>query len=158
MGWLISLITKGLHYVAHLILFMMMCTVTIDVLGRFFFNRPLLGAYEITSMGLAMIVFLSLAYTHLRKEHITIDFIVEKFPTSFQQVIDCLVNLLIAFLMFVICWQLWESAQRMLETNAVTGDLSLPIFIFYLIAMLGAFVFALVALLGAFTSVRRNKS
>ncbi|MDQ0341027.1 TRAP-type C4-dicarboxylate transport system permease small subunit [Caldalkalibacillus uzonensis] len=152
----ILFISKGLHYVAHLILLIMMFTVTVDVLGRFLINRPLLGSYEITQMGLALTVFFSLAYTHYVKEHITIDFVVEKFPPTVQKIFDIVISLVIAALMGVICWQLWESAQRFLKSNAVTGDLGIPVYIFYIMAMVGTVVFALVAFVNALALIQKE--
>ncbi|MDP2916793.1 MAG: TRAP transporter small permease, partial [Dehalococcoidia bacterium] len=55
------------------ILALMMGLVTVDVCLRFFFNRPLSGTYEIVELMMAVLVFGALAYTAIKKSHISID-------------------------------------------------------------------------------------
>ncbi|MDQ0162889.1 TRAP transporter small permease [Bacillus alveayuensis] len=144
---IIHMLSKGLHYVAQLILALMMFMVTFDVLGRWLFHRPIKGTVDFTELGLCIVIFLGLAYTHLQNEHITVDFIVEKFPKKIQWIFESVINLLIAGLMVLVAWSLLENSQRLLNSNTVTGDLGLPVYVFAILAAIGAVVFALTALL-----------
>lgn len=144
---LIHLLSKGLLNVAQLILALMMFMVTFDVLGRWLFNSPIKGTVDFTELGLSMVIFLGLAYTHLQKEHITVDFIVEKFPNKIQYMIESVINLLISGLMALVAWSLFQNSQRLLSSNTITGDLGLPVYVFVILAAIGTVVFALTALL-----------
>ncbi|WP_088036023.1 TRAP transporter small permease [Evansella clarkii] len=144
---LVHILSSGLHLVAQLILIAMMLMITFDVVGRWLFNIPVTGTYDFTQSGLSMVIFLGLAYTHQVKEHITIDFLVEKFSDKTQTIFNSAVNFFIAGLMLLLTWQLWQNALRLYQSNTVTGDLNLPIFLFAILAAVGTFVFSLTAVM-----------
>lgn len=146
---LIHILSSGLHYVAQLILIAMMLMITFDVLGRWLFDFPVKGTYDFTQSGLSMVIFLGLAYTHQLKEHISIDFLVEKLPQAVQNIFDSAINFLIAGLMSLLAFHLWENSQRLYHSNTVTGDLNLPIYMFAILAAIGTAVFALTAAMNA---------
>ncbi|PYZ94826.1 TRAP transporter permease DctQ [Salipaludibacillus keqinensis] len=145
----IDSLSKGLHYVAQLILVAMMLMITADVLGRWIFNFPIKGTYDFTQSGLSMMIFLGLAYTHNVKEHISIDFLVEKFPEKVQNIMNSFINIFIAGIIGLLAFQLWGNSQRLFHSNTVTGDLNLPIYIFAIMATIGTTVFALTAVMNA---------
>ncbi|WP_443137338.1 TRAP transporter small permease [Piscibacillus sp. B03] len=120
--------------------------VTLDVLGRKFFRSPITGTVDIVEVGLIVVIFASIAYTHLNEEHITVDFVVEKFPQKVQFVVEGIINVVIAALMLLISWSMWGNTQRLLNSNTVTGDISLPMYIFAMFSVVGTIMFALVAI------------
>lgn len=138
-----------LHYFSQIILALMAFLIIFDVLGRWLFRRPITGATELVENGLSLLIFLSLAITHIHKEHITIDFIVEKFPQKIQNVFDGVINLIITVLMLSISISIFIYAGRMWKTNVITGDLGIPISIFAFICVFGSFFFALTSFLQA---------
>lgn len=142
---IVRLICKGLQYVAQFVLFIMALMVTLDVLGRKFFRSPITGTVDIVEVGLIVVIFASIAYTHLNEEHITVDFVVEKFPQKVQFVVEGIINVVIAALMLLISWSMWGNTQRLLNSNTVTGDISLPMYIFAMFSVVGTVMFALVA-------------
>ncbi|KKE77705.1 TRAP transporter small permease [Bacilli bacterium] len=152
---LITKLNNGLQYVAQIILLIMVFLVTFDVLGRWLFNQPITGAVEVTELGLSMVIFLSIAYTHLKEEHVSIDFVVAKFPEKVQWVVEGIINLLITALMLLMSLSLFWYAQRFFTSGTVTGDLGLPIYIFAGVAGIGASIFALTGLLLAIKYFRR---
>ncbi len=54
------------------ILFMMMLLTVADVIGRYFFNFPIAGTFELTEVMLSLLVFFSIAYTQIHKGHIAL--------------------------------------------------------------------------------------
>lgn len=143
----IEKIGNWLHWFSQIILFLMAFLVTFDVSGRYFFKQPIIGAVELTGYGLSFLIFLSLAVTHLHKEHVTIDFIVEKFPLKVQWIFESIINLVITMLMLAMSASIFWYAIRLHNSNTITGDLGIPISIFAFISTLGGLVFALTALL-----------
>jgi TRAP-type C4-dicarboxylate transport system permease small subunit len=152
---MINKLNKGLHYVAQLILVAMMLMITFDVLSRWIFNFPIIGTYDFTQSGLSMVIFLGLAYTHQLKEHISIDLIVEKLPKKIQSICNSVINLFIAGLMSVLALQLLHNARRLHDSNTVTGDLNLPIYLFAILAAFGTFVFALTAVMNGIVYLQK---
>lgn len=148
-------LSKGLHYVAQLILAIMMILITFDVLGRWLFSKPIKGTVDLTELGLSMVIFLSLAYTHVRKEHISVDFLVEKLSQKVQRIFDIVINIIIAGLMLLMAWSLYGNVQRLNSSNTISGDLGLPIYIFAILAVIGAIAFALIAIVWAIDDTKK---
>lgn len=150
-------LSKGLHTAAQIILGIMMLLITFDVLGRWIFNKPIVGTVDFVSVGLSIVVFLSLAFTHLKGEHITIDFIVERFSTKTQRTIEVIINLVISLFLLVVTWSLVDHMLRLYRSNTVTGDLSIPVYLFAIVAIIGMAIFLLVALTQAISIVKEMK-
>lgn len=139
-------LSKILSRIAQLVLLIVMFLITFDVFGRYFFNKPIKGTFELTEVGLALMVFFGLAITHLHKGHVDIDFLLEKLSKKSKLLIDAIINAIIAASVFLVSWKMVEYAQRVSTSNTVTGDLRLPVSIFIIIGAIGMFVFGLVAL------------
>ena len=60
---------------AAVLLFCLMALTTVDVIGRYLFNRPLRGAFEITELLLLTLIFAGLPLVSRADEHVTMDFI-----------------------------------------------------------------------------------
>lgn len=143
----ITKLNNGLLYVAQVVLIIMVFLVTADVIGRTIFNQPITGAVELTELGLSMVIFLSIGYTQLKEEHISIEFLVEKFPEKIQWIVEGIINLIIMVLMVLMALSLFWYAERLFTSGTVTGDLGLPIYLFAAVSGIGAVVFALTGLL-----------
>ena len=59
--------------IAAVVLFCLMLVTCLDVVGRYFFGRPVYGAFEMTEMLLAGLIFAGLPLVTIRNEHITVD-------------------------------------------------------------------------------------
>ena len=60
---------------AAVLLFGLMAVTTVDVIGRYIFNWPLRGGFEITELLLLTLVFAGLPLVSRADEHVTLDFI-----------------------------------------------------------------------------------
>ncbi|AXF58005.1 TRAP transporter small permease [Salicibibacter kimchii] len=156
MDRVISKLNTGLLYVAQIALLIMVLVVTFDVLGRWIFNQPITGSVEITELGFSMVIFLSLAYTHLKGEHVSIDFMIDKLPEKGRLIADSIINVVIVVLMGLVAISLFWYAQRLFISNTVTGDLGLPIYIFTIISGVGSVAFALTALLLSINYIKKG--
>lgn len=126
-----------------LTLLMMFVTVA-DVGGRYFFNRPIPGVFELTRFGLGAIVCTALGYSQINKVHIAINILVSRFPLVYQNFIE-IFNYLLAFIVFVIaCWQMFIYTGRLYTAAQVTSVLGVPIYPFVLISAIGVVFFTLV--------------
>jgi TRAP-type C4-dicarboxylate transport system permease small subunit len=68
----------------YVLLCMMVLTIC-DVIGRYFFNSPVTGAYEITEVMMITVVFLFIGYTQAQKGHISIDFVIHYDPDRLDE-------------------------------------------------------------------------
>ena len=64
-----------LHKISSVLLMALMFLTAADVIGRFFFNKPITGTYELTGLLLAVMIFFSLGAGQLQRNHIEIDFL-----------------------------------------------------------------------------------
>lgn len=129
----------------YLTLLMMLITV-VDVGGRYFFNSPIPGVFELTRFGLGAIVCTALGYSQINKVHIAIDILVSKFPLAWRNLAE-FINYLLAFIAFAIgCWQMFVYTGRLYTSAQVTSVLGVPIYPFVLISAIGLVFFTLVLL------------
>ena len=64
---------RALGLIAGAVLFVMMMLTTVDVFGRYVLNKPVAGAFEVTEMMLAALIYCGLPLVSQRREHIVID-------------------------------------------------------------------------------------
>ena len=94
LGWFDRLVTPFFGLIATLLLLCLMAVTCIDVIGRYFLGAPLYGAFEITEMLLASLIFAGLPLVTLRNDHITVDLLDAFIPDSLfriQHVVICLI-------------------------------------------------------------------
>src|SRR5712672_2605301 len=71
----------ALLYVGVFATFAMMCLTSADALSRYAFNRPILGAFEITEKYLMVAaIFLGLSYAYRGGVFIRVTFLVDRLP------------------------------------------------------------------------------
>ncbi|WP_417769336.1 TRAP transporter small permease [Stappia sp.] len=124
----------------------------IDVVARYWFNAPLSGAYELTEMFLATLVFLALPVTTGRGEHVEVDLIDTVAGGAISRMARPVTGLLTAGVLAVFAWRLWEHALRLASDGAISDSLSLPI---APVAFLAAIGCGLASLLAASRALRR---
>lgn len=130
--------------VAVAILVLSGLTVCADVLMRYFFARPIMGAIELTEYGLVYITFLGAAWAVPRGAHIDIDAFVQKMPESVQKVC-ALVSNVVAFgvaaaLTVFGGWTTWTAYTRALFKPTT---LEIPTWIVLIAVPIGGLLLAL---------------
>ncbi len=72
---------KVLTSLAVLSIFIMMCLTTTDAIGRYFFSRPITGAYELTEKYFMLItIFLGVAYAYKGGAFIRVGILMDRMP------------------------------------------------------------------------------
>lgn len=72
-----SSVESGLLFIGGAAIFFTMCLVSAEVIGRYFFRRPITGHLEITELFLIVIIYLSVAATEKAGIHISMNIIPE---------------------------------------------------------------------------------
>lgn len=140
--------------IAMVVLFILMILTVVDVTGRMFI-KPLLGAFELTGFALAITIFFSLGYTQIKKGHIHVTFLVDRFGKRAQALVDIITYLVFLTLIALITWQVAEYAIRLHAGHDKTADLGIPVFIIAIISSMGILIFALAMLLDLLKAVQR---
>ncbi|MFB3886787.1 MAG: TRAP transporter small permease [Thermodesulfobacteriota bacterium] len=133
-----------LTYMAALSALFMMCLTTVDAVGRYVFNRPIHGAYEITENYLAVLtVFLGICYAYREGTFIRVSFFIDRMPSRvktgmlyFGQAFSVL--LCIAFLIATT----YQACSKF-GSGITLSFLPIPIWPAYVVVSLGFFPLAL---------------
>ncbi len=126
----------------------------LDVSGRYFFNRPLLGAVELSEFLMVLLSFGALALAELRNSHITVDFFVGALPERVRAVLEAAAALLGILFWTFVAWRAAVHAQRIWHAGEVSANLTLPTWPFYLVVTLGCGLLALALVGRVFRSLR----
>jgi len=105
------------------ILFMMAVT-SIDVVGRFFFNTPLKGAFEMTEITMALVIFAGLSLAALSREHITVNLFESRTPKWARRWQVVAGDIVCAAVVAVMGWRILERGSALVasrETTLVLG-------------------------------------
>jgi TRAP-type transport system small permease protein len=108
------------------LLFALMVMGAADVIGRYFFNRPIHGTLEFGKILVMGMVILFWAYTQRNKGHVAITFLIDRFPTKIRRVWDFVIGLISLFLFSLITWQSFKVAMVNREAETVT-ELGFPV-------------------------------
>jgi TRAP-type C4-dicarboxylate transport system permease small subunit len=144
-----------LVYLAALAMFGMMMLTVVDVGGRYFFSSPVLGTWEMVSFLLVGASTLSIGYCQITKGHISVDFILERFPPRVKAVIRTFAYLVGLAAFSLLAWQVFVLAQHYLSATRgnATDTLGIPLFPFVLAMAIGCGVMALVLLVDVVHSI-----
>jgi TRAP-type C4-dicarboxylate transport system permease small subunit len=101
---LISRLYRAVRYTAGIAasccIFVMVCTIVPDSIGRFFFSKPLYGTLELNMLLMSAIVFLGLAWTQSQRGHVRVEVMVSRARPTLQSVLN-IVCWTIAFALFL---------------------------------------------------------
>ena len=73
LDWLDRALVPALGHVAAALILCLMLLTCVDVVGRYFLNKPVTGGFELTEVLLAALIFAGLPLVTLRGDHITVD-------------------------------------------------------------------------------------
>ena len=119
-------------------LFVLMILGTADVVGRYLFRSPITGTVESGRMMLMVIVVFGWAYTQATKSHVSVDFLVSRFPLRAQLVTDFITSILALGLFVLITWQAIVVGLANLQDGRHVPIIGVPVGIMDFIVSLGA--------------------
>lgn len=132
-------VVPALGVVAAALMFCMMLLTCIDVVGRYFFNKPVTGGFELTEMLLAALIFAGLPLVTLRGDHITVDLFDPVTPDWLFRIQHLLATLIGAACTGYLAWCLWLRAIGLDRAGETTSQLQFKIaWLAYAMAMLMA--------------------
>ena len=123
---------------ASAILMAMMLMTFVDVVGRYVFNRPLRGGFEVTELGLLVLIFAGLPLVSHANEHVTMDFIDRLLRPGARLVLERAVDVLCAAIFFFGAWLVWLKADRIWEYRDATDVLRIVYgpFVYFMAVMI----------------------
>jgi len=124
---------------ASALLFGMMVLTFFDVVARYLLNRPIRGAFEITELGLLVLIFAGLPLVSHADEHVTMDFIDRILPERLAALWVRVMHGVCAAILFFLAWQVWIKADRIASYSDTTDVLRVSIspFVYFMALMIG---------------------
>jgi TRAP-type C4-dicarboxylate transport system permease small subunit len=138
-------------------LVVLMLITGIDVVGRYVFHKPLLGAFELSELTLALVILLGWAYTQSVKGHIDIDLLYNRLPLTAQIILDFFIPLLGICLFAFISWQGIIFVIDSIGWNETTEMIGIPVWIFKLMIFIGAVTICLQFIADIVTAFQKLK-
>ena len=132
--------SSALSYLGAFSLLTMMGLTTVDVVGRYLFNRPITGVFEITEYLVLILIFSFIGFTQSQKGHVAVDILLPLLPPKLKKVIDVANHLICLALMGLITWMGMEKALELRAVGEASPNLHIPAYPFVFYLVLGCFV------------------
>ena len=122
---------------AAVLLFGLMMLTTADVIGRYIFNWPLRGAFEITELLMLALIFAGLPLASRSDEHVTLDFIDMLLGPRGRPLLRRLIDLVCGLIILGLAWRVWVKAGKIAAYGDTTEVLRIPVgpFVYFMAAM-----------------------
>jgi len=118
----------------------MMAITVIDVVGRYVFNKPVLGAFELTEFLVLILIFSFLAYTQAQKRHISVEIIADMLPKRMQFFCN-IFNAIVCIITFaLITYMSVLTAIELMQIGETSPNLVIPNYPFVFFITLGSLV------------------
>lgn len=102
--------------------------IVVDVTGRFFFNKPLMGQVEISIVLLAWVLFLSLAYGLIQSAHVRVTLVTLRLRPPYNIIAEAF-NIGVSLLFFIV--GAYAGWQQFKLSFSVGEEMPSPIWIPY---------------------------
>lgn len=99
----------------------------VDVVGRYLLNRPLRGAFELTEVLMAAVIFAALPSLTLRREHIAIDLLDRYYSPRAAKIRDFALELASGLVVACLAYEFFHEARRAQADGLYTQALQLQL-------------------------------
>ena len=147
-----------LVYAGVVATFLMMCLTSADALSRYAFNRPILGAFEITEKYLMVAaIFMGLSYGYRGGLFIRVTFLVDRLPGTARLIADHFAFLVSLLFCVVFLWATAVQGLRGLSEDIELSTLPILVGPAYCLVPIG-FLALTILMLVDLPRVRRRQS
>jgi len=149
---------KVMVFVSSMSTFVLMLLTTADAGGRYLFNRPITGAYEITANYLMIAaVFMAAGYGYREGAYIRVTFLADHLPRKMKLVVNHLVQLTCVIYGTLLVIATIQQARRIFSDHTTLSSLDIPLGPAYILVPVGLFFMSLLMLLDI-RKVKEGKS
>lgn len=152
------LLAHMLLAVGAAVLAAMMFLTVLDVALRYIFNRSLSGGYELVEYMMAVLVPFGIVYCAHRREHISVDLIVERFPKRVQAILNLSTGTILNLFFLLVAWQSVEYVWEIYRQRLASAVLDIPAYPFVAAVSLGFLALSLELLVDFLDSLSRLRA
>ena len=117
----------------------------IDVVGRYFFNAPLGGAFELTQVLLAALVFVALPLTTYHGGHVEVDLLLPFLPYKVRHGLGTFGGIIAGFILVYFAYRLFHLAQDQWASGTRSAGLGISLWWLAGIGVLSCFASGILA-------------
>lgn len=156
------IIFAGIAYLGALVVVALALLTVTDITGRFLFNLPVQGTFELTANSLAVIAACGIAAATAADEHILVDSLYDKLSPRGKRIL-LFIAAFAGFVVFsILCWQgimeVYNSITPHLDTTLNLDIATYPFRIVLVIGFLLSFVAVVLSVIRLITSKTDDKS
>lgn len=155
-GGALERLSRGIALMGGILLVGVMLMTVVSVLGRYLFNAPIPGDYEITELACAMAVFAFFPYCQVRGGNIVVEFFTRKLGPRCKALLDAVHNGVFTVVACLISWRLFVGGMHKLTDGETTLFLGIPLHWAYFPALIGAVLLVVVCVVTAYRSLRAS--
>jgi TRAP-type C4-dicarboxylate transport system permease small subunit len=146
-------------YVSTMSTFVLMLLTTADAGGRYLFNRPITGAYEITTNYLMIAaIFMALSFGYREGAYIRVTFLADRLPGKVKLAVNYFVQVVSMLYGVLLIIATCQQALRVISDHTTLSSLDfIPLGPAYVIVPVGLFFMSLAMLLDI-GKVRKGES
>lgn len=137
-GVLLEDTARGLALAGGLLLAGVLVMTVASVAGRYLFNFPIPGDYEITELACGVAVFAFLPYCQLKRANIVVEFFTSRVPEGWKRMLDALHSLAFTGVATLMAWRLAVGGLGKMADGQTTIYLGIPLYWGYFLAVVGA--------------------
>lgn len=145
----ISKICKSLSYISCAAVFFVMMLMVVDIILSLTTTTRVLGNYELTELGMTLVIFFGLAYTQVEKGHVRVDMFIGLMPKRFSKFLDSVITLITAAVCALMTYGAFTQAGTYASSGTGSAVLHIPFSPFGYVMAIGFLLLTIVILLDA---------
>ena len=144
MGRILDRLMEGFAWLAGLLMMFSLITVCIDVVMRYFFNRPTGWVLQFSEYILLYIPFLAAAFVLREESHIRIDIVLNRLTEKARSLINMVTSLLSCIVLAILTYYGTYITIDFYQRNVPTLKyLKIPEFLVIMVIPIGCFLFSI---------------
>jgi TRAP-type C4-dicarboxylate transport system permease small subunit len=149
MGRALQRLSEILALIGGALILLIVAMTVVSIAGRYFFNIPVRGDFEITEIACGVAAFLFFPYTQATGQNLVADFFTSGFSPRGRAWIEALHTFVFAVLAAFLAWRGYEGLVDKIVTSEKTMLIGVPVWVPYAVAVPCLAVLAAVCLWGS---------
>ncbi len=139
-------LTEAVNWIGYVSVSCVVLITSVDVVGRYCFNSPVLGSLELLELCMAVLGGFAILYTTSRRGHISVDLFFLMFPKRLQMVVHSFSSLLGFATWAVFAYETFELGKKSMMVRESSSLLNLPLGPFQIVLAVALALHSLVLL------------
>jgi TRAP-type C4-dicarboxylate transport system permease small subunit len=157
LGRFLGRLSETLALIGGAIMLLIVAMTVISIVGRYFFNVPVKGDYEITEIACGIAAFLFFPYTQYTGQNLVAEFFTSLLSPRATAWLEAIHTAIFAVIAAFFAWRGFDGLIDKIESGEKTMLIGLPIGWAYAVAVPALVVLAVVCVWGSARLVQENR-